>query len=122
MDDNALRHDDAETEADALRARAIEMLDVLELDTRETNIQHMMVFIEAFSLFVQRNAMYGDLWREYGASDNLMHMRSKLARTEITHRKWLEGGEDMPDTDSVLDSPLDLINYCTFFIRNMRGT
>ncbi len=110
------------TEQENLRLRAIEILDVLELDTRETNIQQMMVYIEAFSLFVQRNAMYGDLWRQYGAEDNLMHMRSKLARTNVSFDKWKEGGEDMPETEHVLDSPLDLINYSTFFVRNMRGT
>lgn len=104
-----------------LRARATEVLDVLELDTRETNIEQMMVYLEAMSLFIQRNALYGDLWREYGPEDSLLHMRSKLARAEVTHGRSKGDDADISEAELV-DSPLDLINYSVFYIRNVRGT
>ena len=81
----------------------------------------MCVYLEAMGVFQKRSTMYGDLWREYGVEDNLSHMRSKVARADRVLRARGEGGEARISESDLVDSPLDLINYSVFFIRNVRG-
>lgn len=91
-----------------------EVLVKLGLEPKPSAIEQLRVFKEAMHIFEERNAEYGDLWREYGCEDNLLHMRSKLARTERSAK--LKG------FNADLDSPLDLLNYTVFFIRNARAS
>lgn len=78
------------------------------LDENET--EQLMVLLEAFGVFQEREAKYHSLWMQYGATDSYQHVRSKAARTQF----YLEGHEDESD-------PIDLINYTVFLIRNMRA-
>jgi len=82
----------------------------------ETNVQQMVVYLEAFELFVQRNSTYEDLWKDYGWMDTLTHLRSKSMR--LVRKFWRES----PSTDKILlDDAMDLINYAVFFVRNFRA-
>lgn len=73
------------------------------------------VLMDSFHLFVQRNSVYEDLWKDYGWMDTLTHIRSKAMR--LVRKFWRD---DPTEDDSLLDDVYDLINYAVFFIRNFR--
>lgn len=81
-------------------------------EATDTNIKQVKTYMDAFDLFIERNAKYQDLWREYGWEDTLMHVRSKMQRMQLATKDNVEPGE-------VLDDAFDLINYGAFFIRNV---
>jgi hypothetical protein len=82
-----------------------------EIGFTDNEWEQFNIYIEAFQLFMEREAKYNSLWMQYGAVDSYQHMRSKVARTQFL----LEGfSEDQ-------DDPLDLINYTAFFLRNLRA-
>ena len=82
-----------------------------EIGFTDNEWEQFNIYIEAFQLFMEREARYNSLWMKYGARDSLHHMNSKVARTQFL----LEGfSEDQ-------DDPLDLINYTAFFLRNLRA-
>jgi len=108
-----------------LKSRVVEILDVLEIDTREENVEHMGVLVEAMGLYISRNALYGDLWKKKGANDSLHHMESKFLRTQTLHmvieQLQATGDGNKEAAAELLDSPLDLINYSAFYIQNVRA-
>ena len=82
-----------------------------ELGFTENEWEQFNIYIEAFQLFLEREAKYNSLWMKYGAADSFQHMRSKLARTQFLLEGFTEDQDD----------PLDLINYTAFFLRNFRA-
>lgn len=94
------------------------------LEISETNREQMAVFLDAMTIFQERNARYGDLWKEYGWRGNLLHVQSKAARVR---RVWWDGhriqvpdlGTAVDHLQSDLDDAYDLLNYTVFFIRNV---
>lgn len=86
------------------------------LEPLPTTVAQAEVFIEALRLFDQRNNGphgYRDLWKTYGWRDSLLHLRSKL-------RRVLTRFDDQGAAERDLDDAFDLLNYTTFFIRNVR--
>jgi hypothetical protein len=75
------------------------------------------IMVEALKIRAQREGVYKGLWRKFGYTDSLFHMRSKMERLMIQfwdgtgHSAYL--GED-------LDNALDLLNYTTFFVTLFR--
>lgn len=83
----------------------------------EETIKRMLgIFEDCLEIFCQRNVRYEDLWKQYGWNDTLVHMRSKVGRTD--KQWWLKGAEDATDLTE-LDDAYDLINYTMFFIMNV---
>lgn len=104
----------------AARDRAMAVLDAFydanDEDYSTTDLEQISVMLEAFQIFVQRNAKRHDLWKQFGWEDSALHIRSKAARVGLT----LDPAVDL-DPDDVLDDALDLINVAVFFVRNVRG-
>lgn len=89
---------------DGNRGRGVLVLQCDDL----TSFQQALVLGEAYKVFTERNKKYKDLWKEYGAEDSALHIRSKLMRLTTTTVETEE------------DDGLDLINYAVFWIRNWR--
>jgi hypothetical protein len=86
-------------------------------DIPEDAKDHFDVFIDAERIYEERSLMYGEVWKQYGALNNLVRAATKIDRLMAV---WYhEGG-----TDSVvalhkdsLDDAYDALNYINFFIR-----
>lgn len=94
-----------------------EILELADLESSDTNAEQMSVFLDCMQLFQERNAKYGDLWKEYGWRGNLLHVQSKAARV----RKVWWDSKDPFGHNADIDDALDLINYAAFFIRNVEA-
>lgn len=90
------------------------------IEPTESVVEQFMVFMEALKVMADRNEKYKDLWKQYGANDNLMHMRSKLDRTMREFDDDALSGENFDPENFDFDDPIDLLNYTVFFIRNVR--
>lgn len=96
-------------------AAAKDFLKAIGVTPTASTLDQLGVFAEALRLFEDRNngpSGYNDLWKQYGWEDNLVHMRSKLGR--VRQRFDTDGGDNQD-----LDDAHDLLNYTTFFIRNV---
>lgn len=74
----------------------------------DTNVEQMAVFLMAFDKFVERNAVYKDLWREEPCVRNIEQCEHKAARAKRVEVEEVR-----------LDSLIDLLNYGGFSIRTM---
>jgi hypothetical protein len=103
--------EDLRSEVDRKRFYAEKIIDILGLNPTESNAEHMALFLVMMNLYDGKNAIHNDTWQRYGWRDSLMHMRSKLKRTEQQFE------QSAPPND--VDDPMDLINYTMFFLRNL---
>jgi len=92
-----------------------EILVLAGLEDTDTNRQQLAIFLDAMHIFQERNAKYGDLWKEYGWRGNLLHVQSKAARVR---KVWWDGKDPFGHNEDC-DDAYDLINYTAFFIRNV---
>lgn len=83
----------------------------LELDQNEWD--QLMVYLDAFRVFIEREAKYHSLWKEYGAKDTAHHVKSKGLR--------LKTQVEADGLEADYDDAFDLINYAAFTVRNIRG-
>jgi hypothetical protein len=75
------------------------------------------VFDEAHSLFQQKNADYGDSWRNHGWRGNLVRILEKADRLQNT--LWHSGPTGFAVVDeNARETALDMINTLAFFIVN----
>lgn len=75
------------------------------------------ILLEAKEIYKERNAVRGNIWRDFSARTHLMHLRSKLARIEYAM------GQDPTQADlanAIIDDSLDLINYAAFLVVQVR--
>lgn len=97
-------------------AELAESLKILEDSPDGSAMAQLAVMSVALELFKERNdGKYHDLWKIYGASDSLHHMKSKYLRTRQNFEDVMESDAGAMD----IDDALDLINYTCFYIRNM---
>lgn len=93
-----------------------------ELDIQVS--RHGAVLFEAQQIFKEKNALRGDMWREFPPSDKLREIQERQRRIEKLYARVLE----MPPFDrqqsmlvkAIEEDTLDLINYAVFFIRQLR--
>jgi hypothetical protein len=79
--------------------------------------QHQ-VLEEALRIFMDRNKVYNDTWKTYGALSNLVRAAQKVDRMMEVWWHEMNGGAALgKDT---LDDALDAINHLVFFIRCAR--
>jgi len=79
---------------------------------------HMFEFVEAVSIFKQRQASYGDAWKQYGAVANLLKAATKMDR--LMEIWWFNPDGAKALKKDALDDAYDLLNYAVFFIRLAR--
>lgn len=73
---------------------------------------HVAVLERIMELYVERDELHDALWKEYGAADNILHVRSKFLRMESLAKRGR--------FENALIEAEDLINYALFFIRNVQ--
>jgi hypothetical protein len=77
------------------------------------NFQHLMVLLEVFELYLERNGRYNDEWRVTGWRGALFELRKKVSRV---WRVFWKGTGSKPE-HILYDDALDAINFIVFFIR-----
>lgn len=92
---------------------------------------HASVMFEALGIFVERDKVRGDLWRQAGKEDSAHHLKSKAMRLTSGLGKRAEYEEDgilgydqetlARIDETLIDEALDAINYAVFLVRNLRG-
>jgi hypothetical protein len=89
--------------------------------------EHESVFNEATNIFRKRSEVRGQMWMEFPPSDKLREIRERLTRLEhgyqeIRFEDTTPGPEDpFHQIKRVLEEDaLDLLNYCNFFIKQLR--
>lgn len=75
--------------------------------------EHIAVFERQMELYVERDTLHQGLWKDYGAADNMLHIRSKFLRAQGLSQRGEHG--------AAIKELEDLINYSAFFIRNVRA-
>jgi hypothetical protein len=80
--------------------------------------EQIVVFVEAYNLYKQRNLRHEDVWKESGWIGMLVDMRKKMDRT---WNDFINVGSDEDASKMDLDSALDLLNFTVFFIRQIRA-
>ncbi len=78
------------------------------------------VMMEALSIYHERDALRGDLWRKAGIEDNAFHLKSKAMRIMAMLNSGLQKKPGL--WDEAVDEGLDAINYAVFYVRHLKGT
>lgn len=94
-----------------------ELLVKFGIEPNEDMKEQFSVFLEAMAIYWQRSHSYSEIWRQYGAMSNLLSVARKTDRMMESWHSLSEGGDIHKDS---MDDAIDLLNYCTFFIRNFR--
>ena len=85
-------------------------------DVSQSELEQMVVFLECFELFREKNKTYQDLWRVDGWIGIVHHIRHKSLRI------WRLFGRHQDDEAIPKDDDAyDLINYLVFFLRLLRA-
>ena len=95
------------------------------LDPQDLEMKaHFCVLMESLVIHSERAGRYRGLWKHYGWVDSLFNMRSRVARLimEFGDTPTVELVKDISyeATEWRTDDARDLINFCVFFIRNVR--
>jgi hypothetical protein len=85
---------------------------VIPMEDRD---DQMHVFLDAYDIYKERNAVRQDAWRDAGWKGQLVEMRKKLDRLWAVWRR-----DGTVTTEKDIDEALDLINATAFFIRCVR--
>lgn len=87
-----------------------------------TNQQQLATLLEPFEIFLEKNAVYQDLWAQHSQQDKAHHIKHKALRLEMLMAGVPTGESPSPEQVAAMeDSALDLINYAVFLLRLMRG-
>lgn len=90
-----------------------------------TNEGHKFILQEAYAIFEEKNALRGDMWREFPPSDKLREIQERYRRIMRMYANVLETQRDIGEDpahviEAIEEDTLDLINYAVFFIRQLR--
>lgn len=99
-------------------AKALECLGMEH--TPELEAQFLVLW-EALEIFEERSEDYGEVWKQYGALNNLVRSAVKVDR--LMEQWWfgsVEAGDPVTLRSDGLDDGYDAINYLVFFIRQAR--
>lgn len=90
------------------------LMNAIEADEiTDSDAKQFAILLEAFDVYLERNARYRDLWKDYGAQDSAHHCKSKALRMYQDLMMNTLGPFDPDDA-------IDLVNYAVFTIRNVR--
>jgi hypothetical protein len=81
--------------------------------------EHWNVLIDAERIYEERSLVYGDVWKQYGALNNLVRAATKIDRLMAI---WWHNQDDFEGFVTALhkdglDDAYDAINYLAFFVR-----
>jgi hypothetical protein len=88
------------------------MAEMTESELRHSIEEQNEILTRALLVYGARNRKYQDLWKKYGAKDQLLHIRSKFLRMK-------QGLETQATDEEIVEDALDLINYAAMVIRNV---
>jgi len=80
--------------------------------------EQLAVILEALEVYRQRSVSYGEVWRQYGATGNLLQAARKVDR--LMEMWWHNPDGAAALQKDALDDAIDAINYLVFFIRLAR--
>lgn len=100
------------------RTAEINLLAAYDLDASMDTREQLQVFMQAMEVYRERSVAYAEVWKQYGAMSNLLSVARKTDRM-MSAWHGLSSGETIHKDD--MDDAIDLLNYCTFFIRNFRS-
>jgi hypothetical protein len=89
------------------------VLDTLQVDPTSDNKEQMSILIEAFAIYLEREATRGGVWKNSGAKGMAFQLMSKAERS--FHLTMTE------QSQAVQDEALDCINYAAFLLRQLRA-
>lgn len=92
------------------------MLGLEELN--ETHRKHLQFLMRVFMKFVERNAVYDDLWRGDTSGEQAGHLRHKAVRVY----SMLTGAKrHSVSKENIIDDAVDAANYAGFVVRKLEG-
>ena len=91
------------------------VFDQYGLDLTEENFEHFQVMMDVLKLYDERTIVYGQVWKNYGALNNLVRAATKIDRLMATW--WHETMDIPPMHKDSLDDAYDAINFLLFFMR-----
>lgn len=78
---------------------------------------HLNVLDDAHEIFVKKDAVRGDMWREFPPSDKIRELGERVRRIEKAYDRVSAG--HLPSVAIIREDALDLINYSVFLIRQL---
>lgn len=78
-------------------------------------LEQLEVFLKALAIYDERSAPYGDVWKQYGALNNLVRGATKVDRLMEVWWHNPDGGKALGKDG--LDDAYDALNYMAFFAR-----
>lgn len=93
------------------------ILDALGWPRTLDNAQHVRALIDSAVLLQEREAKYKGLWKNSGANDNSQNLYSKAQRVKHVLANAVVPEQAMEAEDDLLD----IINYASFTLRNVRA-
>lgn len=86
---------------------------------------HISVLMESFRLFREKNAVRGDLWKQFPPSDKIRELRERVLRIETAARIMNGAQGDLIvqrelAAEAIVEDALDIINFAVFLIRQVR--
>lgn len=79
---------------------------------------YINVILDALAVHVERDRIRHGMWKEYEAKDQVQVMRYKVDR--ILRSLEINAG-DPAQIQSCIEECHDIVNYCTFTVRLLRG-
>jgi hypothetical protein len=94
----------------------------------EDQVQHLGVLAEAMDIFIEKDALRGDMWRQYPPSDKIREIRERADRLTSANTILARMAEENGDThangdlveETLISDALDTINYAAFLIKQIR--
>ena len=74
---------------------------------------HLVTMMDAFYLYQEKDAIRGDMWRQFPPSDKIRELRERVMRINAAYS--LDTGRE-----AIISDAIDAINYNVFLIRQLR--
>jgi hypothetical protein len=80
------------------------------------------VLEEANLIYVKKDDIRGDMWRQFPVGDKIRELRERVTRIEAQADRF---DDETPERNealrqAIIDDGLDIINYSVFMIRQLR--
>lgn len=79
----------------------------------DEHYEHLLILLDSFYLYQERDAVRGDMWRQFPPSDKIRELRERVLRIEAAFNLNASNEE-------IINDAQDIINYSTFLIRQLR--
>ena len=69
---------------------------------------------ECEKIYINRNKMYKDVWKEYELITNADHSKGKMKRIIAIAKTFMKRGINLTEIEAAQDDLVDVSNYCFF--------